>query len=150
MITMPRLPVPDYNTPLTADQQVQYSAWGASRKRSTGRDPRQDTEDYDMQGYFAKNGGVPSSDPRGHYTDEFKKPNHPTFSTESQYSTVLQPGGEWTSNGAFYQPSQQMTPTPEAAAALIRYMRRAEPATRVIPAGSHVGDVIRAFSAKTR
>jgi hypothetical protein len=32
-----------------------------------------------------------------HFPDMFKKPNHPTFSTQSQYhDPVNMPGGEWT------------------------------------------------------
>lgn len=32
---------------------------------------------------------------RGHWLDKYKKPNHPTFSTESIYSNLQTPGGEW-------------------------------------------------------
>ena len=31
----------------------------------------------------------------GHWLDKYKKPNHPTFSTESIYSNLQTPGGEW-------------------------------------------------------
>ena len=32
---------------------------------------------------------------QGHYTDKYKKPNHPTFSDESIYSNEQTPGGKW-------------------------------------------------------
>lgn len=52
--------------------------------------------DYDLKGYYDKYG--PSSiKGEAHLTDEFKLPNHPTFSTESKYfndATRMQ-GGEW-------------------------------------------------------
>ena len=32
---------------------------------------------------------------QGHYTDKYKKPNHPSFSNESIYSTPQTPGGRW-------------------------------------------------------
>jgi hypothetical protein len=52
-----------------------------------------DSRDYDMRGAFAKLGG---NVPQGvHLTDQFKKPNHPTFSNQSQYSSPAQPGGNW-------------------------------------------------------
>lgn len=50
--------------------------------------------DYDMRGAFARMGGALL--PEGqHYPDTFKKPNHPTFSTGSQYARPEQPGGAW-------------------------------------------------------
>jgi hypothetical protein len=40
-----------------------------------------------------------SPDERGHLGDEFKRPSHPTFSSESRYSNKSQPGGEWVAVG---------------------------------------------------
>src|SRR6266853_1522730 len=51
-------------------------------------------QDYDMAGYTAKYGPPDQSDGK-HLTDEFKLPNHMTFSTDSKYSTPGQPGGTW-------------------------------------------------------
>jgi hypothetical protein len=52
-----------------------------------------DLEDYDVQGYFLAN---EKTDERGHGTDRFKKPNHPTFSTGSQYHGAGgNLGGRW-------------------------------------------------------
>ena len=51
-------------------------------------------DDYDMEGYVKKY-GEPKPDERGHLTDEFKRPNHITFSTGSVYHSKETPGGEW-------------------------------------------------------
>lgn len=54
--------------------------------------------DYDYDGYITKY-GVPDQSKGQHLTDEFKLPNHITFSTESQYSTPERQGGEWKKEG---------------------------------------------------
>lgn len=75
-----------YDTPLTQDQQTAYS-----KKFSP-----EDSTDYDMKGYFQDH---PDADPHTdgtHYPDTYKKPNHPTFSDESQYNGVAgNQGGTW-------------------------------------------------------
>lgn len=50
--------------------------------------------DYDMAGYKAKF-GVPDQSQGQHLTDEFKLPNHDTFSSDSRYSNSTTPGGQW-------------------------------------------------------
>lgn len=68
-----------YNTTLTPEQEQEFAAW--KQKQA----PSDSGEDYDLRGAF-KAGVVP--DPKsGHWPDQFKKPNHPTFSNESQYAT---------------------------------------------------------------
>jgi len=69
--------------------------------------PPEASNDYDMRGAWAQLGGQV---PQGvHLTDQFKKPNHPTFSAGSRYATPDQSGGNWvqlpTGNWAF-MPSQ--------------------------------------------
>ena len=74
-----------YNTKLTPEEQADYN-----KKFSPG-----DSYDYDMQGWYKAN---PGADPKGegvHYPDTFKKPNHPTFSDQSQYHSDDTPGGHW-------------------------------------------------------
>lgn len=41
--------------------------------------------DYDYRGYYNKYNTLNPYASNGHLTDEFKKPNHPTFSIESRY-----------------------------------------------------------------
>lgn len=50
--------------------------------------------DYDMAGYVAKY-GKPDQSKGQHLTDEFKLPNHITFSVDSKYSKPGQEGGIW-------------------------------------------------------
>lgn len=74
-----------YNTPLNTYEQQLYN-----NKFSPG-----DNWDYDMQGWNKAN---PDASPHtgAHYPDDFKKPNHPTFSDESIYNGVDgHQGGSW-------------------------------------------------------
>jgi hypothetical protein len=88
----------DYNTPLTADEEARYQAY----RLSLGE--RGNDRDYDLRGYWKKQGQY--EDPLdkadgAHFTDEFKKPNHPTFSVESIYHGTpdgeggVNEGGRW-------------------------------------------------------
>jgi hypothetical protein len=63
--------------------------------------------EYDTAGYVAKY-GQPYQKKGQHLTDEFKLPNHYTFSTESRYSNPTRQGGEWSGsdkNGWTFIPS---------------------------------------------
>lgn len=83
-----------FNTQLTPQEEAAYQAWGQQEaaKRPDHRNPAQDTYDYDMRGFW-KSGGQFAQN--GHAGDQFKKPNHPTFSSLSQYSTPERMGGQW-------------------------------------------------------
>lgn len=54
--------------------------------------------DYDYDGYIAKY-GEPDQSKGQHLTDEFKLPNHITFSKDSKYSNKEQEGGDWKRGG---------------------------------------------------
>jgi hypothetical protein len=85
-----------YNTKLSPEDEAKYQAWGkAEAEKNGGRNPAKDTFDYDMRGFWKAGEGNPQFADNGHAGDQFKKPNHPTFSSLSQYSTKDQPGGEW-------------------------------------------------------
>lgn len=74
-----------FNTKLSPDQEADYET-----KFKPG-----DSYDYDMRGWYKAN---PNADPNAegvHYPDTFKKPNHPTFSDQSQYHSDDTPGGHW-------------------------------------------------------
>lgn len=72
-----------YDTRLTADQERRYQAW-----RATLPKPLQYEGDYDLRGYWADPDTVKEGIVDGqHFTDRYKKPNHPTFSVESKYAT---------------------------------------------------------------
>lgn len=100
-----------YNTKLTPDEESKYQAWGAAeaKKRPDGRNPANDTYDYDMRGFWKAGNGAPNFADNGHAGDAFKKPNHPTFSSLSQYSNPEMPGGQWRQLG---DGSWTFTPTP--------------------------------------
>ena len=83
--------VPDmtdqYNTELSPEEQPAYEAWAKLNPNMANK------YDYDSQGFF-KAGGATA--PNGHGSDQFKKPNHPTFSDQSQYHGVDgTEGGTW-------------------------------------------------------
>lgn len=108
-----------YNTPLTRDQEQGFQSWLAAQSRAG------DLTNYDMRGAWRSDVREAAN---GHYPDTYKKPNHPTYSTGSQYSTPDSPGGRWVQrDGRWnYTPSatnlQMYGP-----AGLRRYWDRAEP-----------------------
>lgn len=77
-----------YDTSLTPAQEAKYRLAAAKSGRTN------DTVNYDLRGAWLENPKSISSS--GHLTDKWKKPNHPTFSTDSKYSTPSNPGGTWT------------------------------------------------------
>lgn len=92
-----RLAPPDYtdryNTALAAAQEQQYQQWIQAQSARAGRDISRDNFDYDMRGAFAS--GAAQSE-NAHWPDTFKKPNHPSFSDQSQYNGADgQVGGTW-------------------------------------------------------
>lgn len=82
-----------FNTQLTPWEESLYQDWRAEQSRVQGRDLAKDEADYDLRGAWRAGAGKTAG---GHLPDTFKKPNHPTFSKESQYSGVSGiEGGEW-------------------------------------------------------
>jgi hypothetical protein len=90
-----------YNTPIAPTQRKAYNEW-----LSTLAPKQRSLYDYDLQGAFLA-GATPSEN--GHLPDTFKKPNHPTFSDQSQYAGA--PGarpGHW--EGDTFVPPEEKTP----------------------------------------
>lgn len=80
-----------YNTQLKPEEEANFLQWAKKNGRLG------DVYDYDLRGAFRK--GL-TADPRGHLPDTFKKPNHPTFSDQSQYNGVDGMfGGSWSRQG---------------------------------------------------
>ncbi len=76
-----------FDTKLDPESEQKFQKWKAQLPK-----PLQDDSNYDLRGAFL--GGVhPSAN--DHLPDTYKKPNHPTFSQESKYSTPENPGGAW-------------------------------------------------------
>ena len=69
-----------YSTVLTPEDSVKYNQW-----KNTIPKRLQYEGDYDLAGFWKKNPTWTPNTPGVHMTDQFKKPNHPTFSNESQY-----------------------------------------------------------------
>ena len=77
-----------YNTKLSEPDEKLYQLWLKTLPKE-----QQNTYDYDMRGAWQAGEGQGDN---GHFTDKFKKPNHPTFSSESIYNVADgQYGGEW-------------------------------------------------------
>lgn len=79
-----------YNTQLTPDEENQFQGWAKTNPRLSN------SYDYDARGFWKAGAGQSEN---GHGSDQFKKPNHPTFSDQSQYNGVdgFQ-GGSWNLN----------------------------------------------------
>lgn len=85
----------NFNTKLHPADEDSYRAWLEKNSADLGRNLAKDLYDYDLRGWWRKSGGADLT-ANAHLTDEFKKPNHPTFSTDSKYSGVDgAEGGTW-------------------------------------------------------
>jgi len=88
----------DYNTKLSAEEETQFTDW---KSRNA---PNDSGADYDLRGAFRA--GLGRSNPDEHLPDTFKKPNHPTFSDQSQYAKYApDKAGTW--DGDRYIPPVQ-------------------------------------------
>ncbi len=67
-----------YETKLTPEEEKAFQPWKQQYA------PKDSGQDYDLRGAF-KAGLTPDPN-NGHWSDQFKKPNHETFSVESQYA----------------------------------------------------------------
>ena len=86
-------PDPSHPT-LSPDKRKEFTDWLKEPTQKTGRDVSKDLYDYDLAGWYGKNG--PQDLTGAHLTDEYKKPNHPTFSNQSVYNGVDgYQGGNW-------------------------------------------------------
>lgn len=117
---------PTYDTPLAPQQQGPYQQW-----RSSLPGDLQNNQDYDLQGAYL---AAMQANGRAHMGDRFKKPNHMTFSDESQYSTPQTQGGHWSegANGTFAFWASPWNMQQHSWPELTRYMQEAEPGTPLI------------------
>lgn len=76
-----------------------YQAWRATLPKRL-----QYEGDYDLRGFYNKYPEFRVNKPGQHMTDEFKLPNHPTFSDQSRYADPRHPGGHW-NKGDVYVPA---------------------------------------------
>lgn len=135
---MPALDYSDqFNTQLSDELEGEFLEWAEASGRM------RDLRDYDLRGAW-KAGLVGSA---GHLPDTFKKPNHPTFSSESIYSDERHPGGAWVEQGGkwTFEPSR-LNVELHGAQGLRDYFREHEPdSSLVLPAFGEVRlqDVVR-------
>ena len=87
-----------YTTKLTDNEERQFQDWYRRVAKYKNLNPNPDAvgQDYDYRGYW-KNEDRETifDDKKGHFTDKYKQPTHPTFSNQSMYSNNITPGGEW-------------------------------------------------------
>lgn len=67
-----------YDTPLNSKQEGEFAEW----KKTYA--PKDSGDDYDLRGAFKA--GLKPDPETGHWPDNYKKPNHPTFSDQSIYA----------------------------------------------------------------
>ena len=84
-------------TELSPQQEVSFAIEKARSpfRNDSGRD-------YDYRGFYQKYGNLTPQATNGHLTDEFKLPNHPTFSIESKYYTGQPNAVDWNAPGWRY------------------------------------------------
>ena len=70
---------PRFRTKLSPVEELAFQVW---KSRFA---PNDSGFDYDLRGAFKA--GLQPDPQTGHWPDTFKKPNHPTFSVESQYAS---------------------------------------------------------------
>lgn len=120
-----------YNTKLNAKEEKEFQLWVTDESIKRNRDVGSDLRDYDLRGFW-KNQGASGED--GHMTDEYKKPNHPTFSIDSIYNGVDgNKGGFWGEDkeGRYFLPSKTNLKMnkPEH---LKQYFQQIEPGVRLM------------------
>ncbi|SRR6266852_489150 len=71
------IPGKQYETKLSSEEEIKFQTWKQQNA------PKDSGEDYDFRGAF-KAGEQPGE--TGHWSDVYKKPNHPTFSDQSMYA----------------------------------------------------------------
>ncbi len=80
-----------YDTILSSSEESNFKSWKAKNA------PNDSGEDYDLRGAFKE--GFKRDPQSQHWDDKFKKPNHPTFSDQSQYAKEApEKAGHWEGN----------------------------------------------------
>jgi hypothetical protein len=113
-----------FRTGLSRDQQAGYDAWRSALPKGL-----QNTEDYDLAGAYLDSVGMSGN---GHFTDQFKRPNHITFSDQSQYSSPENHGGTWDEIFGTYTPGAANLRY-RTSDDIARYIKEREPGTRYMP-----------------
>jgi hypothetical protein len=84
-----------YDTKLSSSEETGFQKWKQQYA------PKDSGADYDLRGAYKA--GLKPDPQTGHWSDQFKKPNHPTFSDQSQYAKdAPEKAGHW--EGETYRP----------------------------------------------
>ncbi len=94
----------NFNTTLSPNEEQSFKTWKSKFA------PQDSGQDYDLRGAF-KAGITPAAN--GHWPDTYKKPNHPTFSNESQYAQYGNPG-MWNGDQFIPAPQKKLAPVVNA------------------------------------
>lgn len=126
--------VEQFNTKLTPEQEAAFQQWVQRQSAAMGRDVSRDQFNYDLRGAWLTQAQAASN---GHMPDTYKKPNHPTFSTNSQYSTPETMGGQWSQqpDGSWAFTASTYNLKMNDAQELQQYWSRAEPGNKLILPG---------------
>lgn len=117
-----------YETKLTPEEEQQFQQWKAQYA------PQDSGQDYDLRGAFKA--GLQPDPQTGHWPDTFKKPNHPTFSTQSMYASQRpELAGTW--QGDQYIKPQ---PQPKTAGELIKGLQDIRKKYDITPLGLEEGE----------
>jgi len=130
-----------FNTELSPEEEAEFTRWLESVSLKKQRNVGLDLETYDLRGLW-KDGGesLDGFSMGGHAPDTYKKPNHPTFSKESIYSTGQYEGGDWLSDTEF-APSMKMLKTTHPLLKLHDYLRKHGEGVRIVLPSSEVKKV---------
>ena len=128
---MDKIEMNEMGIPVSYDTQLADSEHSAFQDWKAKNAPNDNGQDYDLQGAFKA--GLTASE-NGHLRDDFKKPNHPTFSDESVYhGRDGEEGGHWgTEDG-----KDTFTPGPtnlknHGVLGLIKYFDEHEPDAKLL------------------
>ena len=114
-----------YNTQLSLEEEKQFEEWAILNNKV------KETYDYDIRGAWKDLvSGKIKADDRGHLTDKYKKPNHPTFSNESIYhGKDGYEGGKWGNKQFIPGPTNLKLRQPEE---LLNYFKKYEPEYKLV------------------
>ena len=84
-----------YDTKLSSSEEKDFQKWKSKNA------PNDSGVDYDLRGAYKE--GLKRDPSNQHFSDKYKKPNHPTFSDQSKYAKdAPEKAGHW--EGETYRP----------------------------------------------
>lgn len=86
-------------TDLLPAEEKEFQKWYAkvAAYKGLNKNPDAEGQDYDYRGFWRNenHNKIFTNDKDNHFSDKYKRPNHPTFSNQSIYSNSRTPVGEW-------------------------------------------------------